>query len=182
MAAAVNNFLPNAVPFINSGMEVHERQPMNLGLDIVPPGRYALPKSDPYYGKLAFFDRFVLHWDNPGTGAFVAMLRALADVRSRFVADLAKASNYVTPTLRSNRTRVLALGIRVNRGRERLLVLASTDFARRRRTTVVLPPRSRARPEVLFATRNVQSSSPRRHQVRVDLPPGGVFVLLAQET
>ncbi|OAA23765.1 alpha-amylase family glycosyl hydrolase [Kosmotoga sp. DU53] len=60
---ALNFFLPNTIPFINAGQEIFERQPMNLGLDNSEEGRFVLPPEDPFYGKLAFFDHYVLHWN-----------------------------------------------------------------------------------------------------------------------
>lgn len=54
--------LPNAYLLINNGQECGERQPMNLGLLNDEAGRFVLPKDDPMYGKLAFFDRVCFHW------------------------------------------------------------------------------------------------------------------------
>ncbi len=62
-ATILNYFLPNGITYINSGQEVFEIQPMNLGLDNDEEGRYVLPPNDPFYGKLAFFDPYVLHWN-----------------------------------------------------------------------------------------------------------------------
>lgn len=76
---AINTMIPNAVPFINNGMEVMEEQPMNLGLGYSARGRFALPKDDPMYGKLAFFDNYMLHWTNDG---FEFMERLMGDLRS----------------------------------------------------------------------------------------------------
>lgn len=59
------NFLTaNAIPFINNGLELLETQPMNLGLNNDESGRFVLAKTDPMYGKLAFFDQYRLHWLN----------------------------------------------------------------------------------------------------------------------
>lgn len=63
-ATILNFFLPKTVPFINSGQEIFELQPMNLGLDNTEDGRYLLEPSDPMYGKLAFFDYYSLHWNS----------------------------------------------------------------------------------------------------------------------
>ena len=60
----INFSLPNSIPFINNGMDVLEVQPMNLGLGNTEEGRFVLDKSDPQYGKLAFFDNYRLHWLN----------------------------------------------------------------------------------------------------------------------
>ncbi|MFN3781849.1 MAG: maltodextrin glycosyltransferase, partial [Candidatus Kapaibacteriota bacterium] len=57
-------FSPNAIPYINSGQEIEEPQPMNLGLDNNIFGKTVLPPDDQFYAKLAFFDHYALHWDN----------------------------------------------------------------------------------------------------------------------
>ena len=62
-ATVLNYFLPNGITYVNSGQEIFEIQPMNLGLDNDEEGRYVLPPNDPFYGKLAFFDPYVLHWN-----------------------------------------------------------------------------------------------------------------------
>lgn len=59
----LNLFLPNGITFINSGFEIGEAQPLNLGLDNDERGRFALPEQDPLYGKIAFFDHYAYHWD-----------------------------------------------------------------------------------------------------------------------
>ncbi len=61
MLTLFNFFIPNTVPFINSGQEFYERQPMNTGLDARPNEQYMLDEEDPYYGKLALFDRYMFH-------------------------------------------------------------------------------------------------------------------------
>lgn len=63
-ATVLNFFLPNTITYINSGQEIFEIQPMNLGLDNNEEGRYVLKPNDPFYGKLAFFDHYVLHWNS----------------------------------------------------------------------------------------------------------------------
>ncbi len=55
-------FVPNGVLMINSGQEIEETQPMNLGLDNDACGRFTLSCEDEFQGKLAFFDHYVMHW------------------------------------------------------------------------------------------------------------------------
>lgn len=59
----LNHFLPNTVPYILSGTEVLEVQPMNLGLISKAKDQFVLDRTDDMYGKLAYFDRYQLHWD-----------------------------------------------------------------------------------------------------------------------
>jgi len=66
LAAVLSSFMPNGITFINSGFEILEKQPMNTGLDFENPNeeKYkSLSPSDQFYGKLAFFDWYVMHWD-----------------------------------------------------------------------------------------------------------------------
>jgi len=56
----------NSVFLINSGQELGEIQPMNLGLNNTDAGRLVLPKDDPRYGLLAFFDNTYFDWEKTG--------------------------------------------------------------------------------------------------------------------
>ncbi len=78
-------FLPNAVPFINSGLEVLEKQAMNLGLDASDRERRRLPLSDPLYGKLALFDHYALHYKSERRHVIPAILKTLAPLRKAWL-------------------------------------------------------------------------------------------------
>src|SRR5690554_6169070 len=77
----LNFFLPNTVPFLNNGLELAEIQPMNLGLENTEEGRFVLDSTDPLYGKLAFFDRYCLHWLNPDRDWMEELLAKAARLR-----------------------------------------------------------------------------------------------------
>lgn len=64
MTSIFNYFIPNTIPFINSGQEYFEIQPMNTGLDCRENEAYLLNPNDQYYGKLALFDRYQFHYNN----------------------------------------------------------------------------------------------------------------------
>lgn len=91
----LNYFLPNTVPFINNGLELAEIQPMNLGLDNTEEGRFVLEATDPLYGKLAFFDRYRLHWLNPDRDWMEELLAKAARLRGRFIHTLAAKENFL---------------------------------------------------------------------------------------
>jgi hypothetical protein len=80
----LNCFIANAVPFINSGMELLELQPMNLGLNNDEMGRFVLDREDPMYGKLAFFDHYRLHWLNQDHSWLRELLAEALRIRRRF--------------------------------------------------------------------------------------------------
>lgn len=72
---------PNARPFFCAGLELGEIQPMNLGLGESVAGRFALPATDPDYGKLAFFDACRLRWTSPAAPSRIAHIAACMAAR-----------------------------------------------------------------------------------------------------
>jgi hypothetical protein len=177
-AAVLNMFLPRAVPMINSGMEVFERQPMNLGLDVGRPGRFALPRKDPQYGRLAFFDSYVLHWDNRGGAAMVELIARAAAIRTRYLDAICRPAAYAAPRVAMNARRVVALSYRL--GREGLLlVLANTDMREARRTVVTGLPVARRAAGIEILLELAASPAPRGSggRLTVVLPPGDVKII-----
>jgi glycosidase len=77
----LNYFMPNGVPFINSGQELFEIQPMNLGVDCTQEEQFVLPKDDPFHGHLALFDSYQLHYLTPDAPRFIALLEQVAAIR-----------------------------------------------------------------------------------------------------
>jgi starch synthase (maltosyl-transferring) len=104
----VNAFIPNAVTFVNNGLDLMELQPMNLGLGNTLDGKYVLPKEDPMYGKLAFFDSYRLHWTQEGTEFIQDILLHLADIKERY-ADLFKVKHFVKIHLEKKHEHILPL-------------------------------------------------------------------------
>jgi len=176
-ALVVNNFLPNAVPMLNGGMEVFERQPMNLGLDSSPSDRYVLPRSDPFYGKLAFFDRYALHWTNAGSTRMVELAGRCAQVRSSYLAELTSRRAYFAPTLLQNARRIVATGFHLSRGQGCLIMLANLDYDHTRRTTLVNLPRPASYADVLYSIGQDIVARVRGGRVIVELPAGEAIVL-----
>jgi hypothetical protein len=175
-AVVMNMFLPNAVPMINSGMEAFERQPMNLGLEPGKPGRFALPRSDPQYGKLAFFDPYALHWTNRGGPEMVELIARASAVRQRFLKYISRKAAYFPPRLGMNSRRVLATGYALRGEYKSLLMLANVNFDRTCRTSVVDLPTPHD-PEVLLEI--IPSPVPRltKGRLLLTLPPGDVKVI-----
>ncbi|MFZ2412922.1 MAG: hypothetical protein WAW16_01710, partial [Candidatus Cryosericum sp.] len=94
LVLTLNAFMPNAVPFINSGQELLEVQPMNLGLDNGEDGRYVLPPSDPMAGRLAFFDPYYLHWTSGDAWADDLLQESLR-LRRHYLPLLSDPANFV---------------------------------------------------------------------------------------
>lgn len=176
-AVVLNNFLPNAVPMICGGMEVFERQPMNLGLDNVPPGRDALPAADPLAGKLAFFDRYALHWDNRSAKGMIDLIARAADVRMQYIDAITNPRAYFAPKVTVNQRWVLATGFRLPRKQGSLLAVANVDFKRGRRTKIGGLAAMRTAESVL----NIVETSPPRLRsgaLTISLGPGDVRLIV----
>jgi starch synthase (maltosyl-transferring) len=182
MIAMLNEFLPSAIPFVNSGLELFERQPMNLGLDIQPPGRFALPRRDPYHGKLAYFDRVALHWGNAGAREMIDLLGRAAALRRRFIADLIEPRNCFFPKVSLSDRSVIAVGWHVDERHRTLIVVASTDFHRERRSAIDGLPAGARRRQSCETLLEIHPSAalPRLSggKLRLTLPPGDVKILL----
>lgn len=91
----LNMFMPNGVPFINSGQEVYERQPMNTGLDARPNELQMLEASDPYYEKLALFDLYQFHYTNPRRWQLPDMLDAVKPIRQKYLKLLTSKKAFI---------------------------------------------------------------------------------------
>ncbi len=96
---ALCHFLPNAVPFINSGLEVLEKQPMNLGLDASEAERKRLPLSDPLYGKLALFDHYAFHYKHARRHVVPAILRTLTPIRKAWLDCIMNPARFFSLTM-----------------------------------------------------------------------------------
>ncbi len=77
-------FAPKGIFFINSGQEIGEIQPLNLGLDNTEEGKTVLPPTDEFYAKLGFFDHYAYHWDNPDEDVF-GFLKKLIHLREMYI-------------------------------------------------------------------------------------------------
>lgn len=91
----MNMFMPNGVPFINSGQEVYERQPMNTGIDPRPNELYMLEPSDPFYAKLALFDKFALHYLNNMHRDIPDNLAKIKPIRKKYLNTIIDKKKYI---------------------------------------------------------------------------------------
>ena len=181
LTTVLNHFLPNSVPLLTSGTEVYERQPMSVGLDMPEGARFALPKRDPLYGKLAFFDRYALHWTNAGAAELMDLHRRAAWFRMMYLSALSDPNGYFQPRVTTNARSILAVGWHVPRDGAQLLVIANLDHERPRRATLErLPGSRRARPatvamELVASTKPAQVKAGR---LSLMLVPGDVKLLV----
>lgn len=91
----MNMFIPNAVPFINSGQEVLEKQPMNTGIGARENELYMLDKDDPFYGKLALFDTFQIHYLNPNSYDIKNHLKQIKPIRKKYLRYITNKKRYL---------------------------------------------------------------------------------------
>ncbi|WP_306599740.1 hypothetical protein [Geothrix sp. 21YS21S-2] len=110
MLTILNLFMPNGVPFINSGQEVFELQPMNTGLDCRPNEAYQLDPKDPYYGRLALFDRYALHYLNQGRWELPDQLAWVSAFRREHLATFTRLENSIPLGFNSPRDPGIAFG------------------------------------------------------------------------
>ena len=91
----LNYFIPNSIPFINSGQEVYEAEPMNTGVDADQTDLLALPKDDLFYGKLALFDKYAFHYTHMTSHEIVNHLKDVVKTREKWVDEITDLSDYV---------------------------------------------------------------------------------------
>ncbi len=94
MLGVMNMFMPNGVPFINSGQEVYETQPMNIGIDCRDNELYMLSPDDLYYGKLALFDKYAFHYTTYDRWDFANTMEIVSHIRNEYLDYLINLNNY----------------------------------------------------------------------------------------
>ena len=68
---------------------------MNLGLGNTPAGQYVLPKKDPMYGKLAFFDKYSIHWGTKQAEWMSGVMKKAAGMRKKYISILSNRENFI---------------------------------------------------------------------------------------
>ena len=82
LLTVMNMFTPNTIPFINSGQELYEKQPINTGLDCLLEDAFILEEKDPMYGKLALFDKYAFHYNSIDHFDLPDTLEILSEIRN----------------------------------------------------------------------------------------------------
>jgi hypothetical protein len=95
LTTTLNMLLPNLVPFINSGQEVYETQPMNTGVDCTSADRFKLPLGDLYYGKLALFDKYAIHYLNDNRWELADHLDGIKKIRNAWLDQITDLECYL---------------------------------------------------------------------------------------
>jgi len=95
LTTTINMLLPNLVPFINSGQEVYETQPMNTGVDCTSADKFKLPQDDLFYGKLALFDKYAIHYLNHNHWELADHLDGIKDIRNAWLKQITDLKYYL---------------------------------------------------------------------------------------
>lgn len=133
LLTVLNYFVPNGVPFINSGQEVYETQPMNTGLDCRPNEAFMLPANDPLNGKLALFDKFAFHYTNEGFRELPTILEKLSQIRHENLDLFTNPQNYVPVWFASPRDPAVGFAYVKDLGKgatETYLIIGHTEMTR----------------------------------------------------
>ncbi len=131
MLTLLNMFVPNAIPFINSGQELYEKQPMNIGLDARPNERYQLDKKDPFYGKLALFDKYAFHYLDHMRRDIPDNLEIVKEIRNKYLDIMIHLDNYFPIGFEHMGINCIGFGYvdknKINETNNILLIFANTD-------------------------------------------------------
>ncbi|MBN2540253.1 MAG: alpha-amylase [Bacilli bacterium] len=127
LTTTLNMLLPNLVPFINSGQEVYETQPMNTGVDCTSQDKFKLPQDDLFYGKLALFDKYAIHYLNHNRWELPDHLEGIKKIRAAWLDQITDLSCYIP--LYFNEFDTPAIGVSYfNKATNKcLLVVANTN-------------------------------------------------------
>ncbi|MFO7969229.1 MAG: hypothetical protein R6U15_03845 [Candidatus Izemoplasmatales bacterium] len=127
MLTILNMFLPNLVPFINSGQEIYETQPMNLGVDCTEKDLYNLPEDDLFYKKLALFDKYALHYLNPNRWELIDHLDGVKNIRKAWHNELTSKNCYVPINNSDNNSEAIVLSYCNYKNNNCLLIIAISN-------------------------------------------------------
>ncbi len=128
MLIVLNMFLPNLVPFINSGQEVYETQPMNIGLDCVPSDKFKLPENDLFYGKLALFDKYAFHYLHERRWELADHLDGVKKIRKEWINEITDLDCYVPIYFNEFDTPAVGVSYFNKKTKKCLLVVANSNF------------------------------------------------------
>ena len=127
MVTSLNMLLPNLVPFINSGQEVYETQPMNTGIDCTPQDRFKLPQDDLFYGKLALFDKYAIHYLNHDRWELADHLDGIKKIRAKWLDQITNLDCYLPIYFNEFDTPAIGVSYYNKETKKCLLVVANSN-------------------------------------------------------
>ena len=123
----LNYFLPNSIPFINSGQEIYEKEPMNLGCDADESDLEALDRDDIFYQKLALFDKYAFHYRNAYSHEIIDHLVDVIKTRTRWLNTITDITKFVPVHFYNEKETLIGLSYYNDKGKC-LIILANGDM------------------------------------------------------
>lgn len=123
-----NYFIPNSIPFINSGQEFYELEPMNLGLDADNSDLDSLSKDDIYYSKLALFDKYSLHYTDANRFEIIDHLVDVLKVREEWKDIITEKNKFVPIHFYNDSNTLYGLSYYNDKSNECLIILGNSDM------------------------------------------------------
>ncbi|MCK5732161.1 MAG: alpha-amylase, partial [Tenericutes bacterium] len=127
LTITLNMLLPNLVPFINSGQEVYEKQPMNTGIDCSNSDKFKLPEDDLFYGKLALFDKYAIHYLNHDRWELPDHLEGIKKIRNKWLDQITNLDCYLPIYFNEFDTPAIGVSYYNKKSGKCLLVVANSD-------------------------------------------------------
>lgn len=127
LTTTLNMLLPNLVPFINSGQEVYETQPMNTGVDCTSADKFKLPQDDLYYGKLALFDKYAIHYLNENRWELADHLSGIKKIRNTWLDQITDLDCYLPIYFNEFDTPAIGVSYYNKKTKKCLLVVANSN-------------------------------------------------------
>jgi hypothetical protein len=116
---------------------------MNTGIDCAPDEQWRLHPDDPYNGKLAFFEKYQLHWTNPDRWTLPTIIENIAKIRQRHIFAVTDLGSSYPLHFDDYRAPAIGFAFTVENRRwmdhgNLLLVIGNTDLAQHQTFTVDL--------------------------------------------
>lgn len=127
MTTILNMMLPNLVPFINSGQEVYEIQPMNTGVDCTSEDKFKLPANDLFYGKLALFDKYAFHYLGQDRWELADHLDGVKKIRNAWLNQITDLESYEPIYFNEFDTPCIGVSYYNKKDKKCLLVVANSN-------------------------------------------------------
>lgn len=124
----LNYFIPNTLPFINSGQEFYEKEPMNTGVDADQTDLNSLDKEDIFYGKLALFDKYALHYANPQNKEIIDHLVDVLKTREKWLDTMIDPFSFTQIHFYEDKKSLIGLSYYNKDNNKALIILANADM------------------------------------------------------
>jgi len=178
MVTVLNMVLPNLVPFLNSGQEVYEVQPMNTGVDCTDKDKFNLPKNDLFYGKLALFDKYAFHYMTDARWELADHLDGVKTIRARWLDQLTDLEAFVPIYFGEFDTPAVGVSYFDRKTQKCLIVCANADYNNDVHVTAQLQTLREQSGNAARAARLVYATYELPHELEPFTPEGNIALHL----